>query len=94
MSRKLVFVVALIILAETVFAVFAIRMLDTSRTIRNGDWVRYDFVVERASGMTTYPSWLKVEVLNIKRTNATVSITWHYPSGMERNQTMSMDLMV
>jgi len=61
--------------------------------VKAGDWIKYDYTIANWPAGTPYPEWLKVEILTVEETTATIRVTMHMSDGTEQNQTMTMDIV-
>ncbi len=61
--------------------------------VKAGDWIKCDYTVTGWSSGTPYPEWLKVEILSVEGTTATVRATMHMDNGTEQSDTLSVDVV-
>jgi hypothetical protein len=60
--------------------------------VKAGDWIKYDYTVTGAPPGTPIPTWMKVEILSVEGTTATVRLTMHMSDGTEGNETLTLDV--
>ena len=60
--------------------------------VEAGDWIKCDYTVTGWPSGTPYPAWLKVEILSVAGTTATVRVTMHLSDGTEQSDTVSVDV--
>jgi len=61
--------------------------------VKAGDWVKWAYTISGWSAGMPYPDWLKVELLSVEGTNATVCVTMHMSNGTEQNATLPVDVV-
>jgi len=61
--------------------------------IEAGDWIKCDYTVTGWPSGTPRPEWLKVEILSVEGTTATVRVTMHMSDGTEQSDTLSVDVV-
>jgi len=60
--------------------------------VKAGDWIKCDYTVTGWPSGTPYPEWLKVEILSVEGTTASVRVTMHMSDGTEQSDTLSVDV--
>jgi len=60
--------------------------------VKAGDWIKYDYTVTGWPSGTPRPEWLKVEILSVEGTTATVRVTLHMSDGTEQSDTVNVDV--
>jgi len=61
--------------------------------VKAGDWIKCCYTVTGWSSGTPCPEWLKVEILTVEGTVATVQVTMHMSDGTEQSETTSVDVV-
>jgi len=61
--------------------------------VKAGDWIKCDYTVTGWPSGTPRPEWLKVEILSVEGTTATVRVTMHMDDGTEESDTMTVNVV-
>jgi len=60
--------------------------------VEAGDWTKCDYTVTGWPSGTPRPEWLKVEILSVEGTTASVRVTMHMSDGTEQSDTINVDV--
>ena len=91
----------LAILAVAIFAPTLVHAKDYTLGVKAGDWVKYGQIAMTWTGNGTEPSaiteakkldWLRIDVLSVAGTTATLNVTAHYNNGTQTSQSSDADV--
>jgi len=60
--------------------------------VKADDWIKCDYTVTGWPSATPRPEWLKVEILSVEGTAASVRVTMHMSDGTEQSDTVNVDV--
>jgi len=94
MSRKLALAISLALVLLGILGVeVEARNVETSGTIKAGDWIKYEVTISPTLHGEITPTWVKFEFLSVEGTNATVRATMRLSDGTENIEMTTVDIV-
>ena len=98
--KKVVFIpltilclLTLVLLMRLTFDIYTAEASAVRVGVKAGDWIKCEYSITGWPAGTPSPEWLKVEILDVEETRATMRVTMHMSDGTEQSDTVNVDVV-
>ena len=75
------------------FNIHTVEASEVRVGVKAGNWIKCDYTITGWPAGTPAPEWLRVEILNVEETTATMRVTMHMSDATEHSDTVNVDVV-